>query len=295
MASSPLQFGRVAAMITCCGILILLPACGKKSGEAAAPNGQVVARVGDQVVTTQELENEFRLANVPPDKQKDPEIIKRVLGDLVVRKYLLQQALAAKLDRDPGVLLDLIRSREQVLESAFLGRAASAKAPSKADIDQYIANNPSKFANRKLLSVEQIGFPLGPTSQSVIDANKDARSLDQIDQQLTSASVPHSRQMGTLSSGDIPQDFYNSIEAKKADDVFFIRAGQNGIFFKVKGEEARPLEGEAAANQARQSLRADAFKAEAGMASYSANLEAKYEGEYAKIMQPASNAADKKN
>ena len=67
--------------------------------------------------------------------------------------------------------------------------------------------------------------------------------------------------------------------------MFFVRAGPNGVFFKVKSEEARPLEGEAAANLARQFLRADALKAEAGMAAYSANLEAKYEGEYAKIMQ----------
>jgi EpsD family peptidyl-prolyl cis-trans isomerase len=270
----------------------MLAACGKKGDQAAASRGQLVAHVGDEVVTTQELDNEFRWANVPADKQKDPDLIKRVLSELVVRKYLLQQALAAKLDREPGVLLDLLRSREQVLENAYLTRTAASKAPGKADVDRYIADNPAKFAKRKLLSVEQIGFPLGPTSQSVIDANKDAKSLDEIDQQLTSAGIPHSRQMGTLNSGDIPPDFYNSIEAKKADDVFFVRSGSNGVFFKVKDEEARPLEGEAAANLARQLLRADALKAEAGIATYSANLEAKYEGEYAKIMQ---QGGDKKN
>jgi len=278
-----MQFGRLAAIVGCCGIM--LAACGKKGGEQAAARGQVVAHVGDQVVTIQELENEFRWTNIPADKQKDPEFIKRVLSELVVRKYLLQQALAAKLDREPGVLLDLLRSREQVLESAFLTRTVASKAPGKSDVDKYISNNPAKFANRKLLSVEQIGFPLGPTAQSVIDANKDAKSLDEIDQKLTAAGIPHSRQMGTLNSGDIPPDFYNSIEAKKVDDVFFVRAGPNGVFFKVKGEEARPLEGEAAANLARQLMRADALKAEAGIATYSANLEAKYEGEYAKIMQ----------
>jgi EpsD family peptidyl-prolyl cis-trans isomerase len=248
-------------------------------------SGQVVAHVGDQVVTTQELENEFRWANVPVDKQKDPDVVKRVLNELVVRKYLLQQALGAKLDREPGVLLDLLRSREQVLENAFLTRSVASKAPSKEDVDKYMANNPSKFANRKFFSVEQIGFPLGPAGQSVVDANKDAKSLDEIEQQLTSSGIPHSRQMGVLNSGDIPPDFYNLIEAKKADDVFFIRSGANGVFFKVKGEEARPLEGEAAANLARQLMRADALKAEAGIATYSAKLEAKYEGEYAKIMQ----------
>lgn len=282
MENLPIRLGRLAVIVGCCGIL--LAGCGKKE-QGAASKGQVVARVGDEVVTTQELDNEFRLANVSPDKQKDPEILKRVLGELVVRKYLLQQALVAKLDREPGVLLDLLRSREQVLENAFLMRAVASKALGKADVDKFIASNPSKFASRKLFSVEQIGFPLGPTSQSFIDANKDAKSLDEIDQQLTSAGIPHGRQVGVLSSGDIPQDFYNTIEAKKADDVFFLRAGTNGVFFKVRGEEARPLEGEAAANLARQTLRADALKAEAGIATYSANLEAKYEGEYAKIMQ----------
>jgi hypothetical protein len=71
---------------------MLLTGCGREGGEQPAAKGQVVANVGDQVVTTQELDNEFRWANVPPDKQKDPEVIKRVLSELVVRKYLLQQA-----------------------------------------------------------------------------------------------------------------------------------------------------------------------------------------------------------
>src|SRR3979409_1575024 len=98
-----LRLWRVAGVVACCGLM--LAACGKKAGDqAAAPNSQVVAHVGDQVVTTQELENEFRWANVPVDKQKDPEVIKRILSTLVARKYLLQQALTEKLDREPGVL-----------------------------------------------------------------------------------------------------------------------------------------------------------------------------------------------
>jgi EpsD family peptidyl-prolyl cis-trans isomerase len=281
-----MRFGRLVAIVGCCGLLL---ACGKKD-QSAASGGQVVAHVGDQIVTTQELENELRLANVTPEKRKDPELIKRVLSDLVTRKYLLQQALEAKLDREPGVLLDILRSREQVLENAFLTRTVASKAPSKADVDKYIANNPSKFANRKIFSVEQIRFPLGPSAQTVIDASKDDRSLEDVDQQLTAAGIPHARQMGALSSSEIPEDFYDAIEAKKVDNVFFVRSGPNGVFFIVKGEEARPLEGGAAADIARQLLRADALKAEAGIAAYSANVEAKYEGDYANIMQRGVDA-----
>jgi hypothetical protein len=251
MKGMSIKIARLAVLLACS--TVALAGCGKKSDQPAASKGQVVARVGEEVVTIQDLENEFRWANVTPDKQKEPEIVKRVLGELVVRKYLLRQAMAAKLDREPGVLLDLLRSREQILEKAYLQRTAAAKAPGKLDVDRYIANNPAKFAGRKLLSVE----------------------------------LPHGRQMAALNSGDLPPEFYGLIEAKKADDVFFVRAGQNGIFFKVKGEEPRPLDGEPAANLARQLMRADAVKAELGIAAYSANIEAKYEGEYAKIMQPA--------
>src|SRR5947209_8235715 len=84
-----------------CGVV--LSGCGKGDGNVGAePNSQVVARVGNEVVTTQELENEFRLSNIPPDKQKDPETLKRVLSEMVTRKYLVRQALDTKLDREPG-------------------------------------------------------------------------------------------------------------------------------------------------------------------------------------------------
>jgi EpsD family peptidyl-prolyl cis-trans isomerase len=280
LPSLPQQW-RKTAVVGICGLVLV--ACGKKD-QPVASNSQVVAHVGPEVVTIQELDNELRWANIPVNKQNDPDNIKKVLSDLVLRKYLLQQALNSKLDREPRVLLDVLRSREQVLAGASLTRKATAASAGKADVDDYIAKNPLKFSGRKFLTIEEIVFRLGPDSQSVIDTNKDAKTLDEIDQQLTSAGLPHGRQMGVLNSGEVPQDFLATMEAKKADDVFFIRSGPNGLFFKIKGEESRPLEGEAAADLARQLLRADALKAETGLASMTANLEAKYEGEYAKIM-----------
>jgi EpsD family peptidyl-prolyl cis-trans isomerase len=262
-SKAPLRVCRAMAVVGLCAAA--LAGCGRK--DQAVSRGQVVAHVGDEDVTVQELENEFRLANVPVDKQKDPAIVKQVLNELVLRKYLEQQALNAKLDREPGVLLELLRARTQVLASAYLSRQIAAKPITQIDVDTYIANNPLKFANRKLLASEQIVFPLGPNSQTIIDDNKDAKTLDEVDEKLTLFGVAH-----------------NLIEAKKADNVFFTRSGPNGVFFAVKGEEAKPLAGEAAANLARQLIRTERLKAETGMASFSANAEAKYEGDYATIM-----------
>jgi EpsD family peptidyl-prolyl cis-trans isomerase len=274
----------LAATLLCA---VVLSGCGK-SGDTAAPKGQVVAQLGAEVVTTQELENELRLDNIPADKQKNPEILKRVLGDLVTRKYLARQALESKLDREPGVLLDMLRSKEMVLANAAVTRSVAGKlsAISKADIDKYIANNPSKFANRQLIAVEQITFPIGANAQSVVEGMRDAKSLDEVDQKLTALNIQHSRSMGALNSADLPENLLNRMQMKKPDDVFFLRAGQNGVFAVVKSEESRPLSGEDAINFARQSLRADLFKSEIGMASVAANLETKYQDEYTNVMKP---------
>ncbi|MBR0993742.1 SurA N-terminal domain-containing protein [Bradyrhizobium japonicum] len=274
----------LALFLTASGLA--LASCGQQSGEkAAATKGQVVARVGNEVITTQELDNEFRLAGITPDKQKDPEVLKRVLSEIVVRKYLLQQAMNAKLDREPGVLLDLLRVREQVLGNAVLNRAASAKAPTKADVDRYIAKNTWKFADRKLYSVDEVVIPLTPATQNFVNANKDAKSLDELLQKLTTSGIPHGRQLGVLSSSDLPEELVGLIQKRKDDDIFFTRIGSNGLFFKVRAEEARPIEGDAAVNLARQMMRSDALAAELGLAAYSAKLEAKYEGEYADLMK----------
>jgi EpsD family peptidyl-prolyl cis-trans isomerase len=265
---------------------VFLADCSKKAeDQAGAPKGQVVAHVGKDDVTIHELENEFRLANIPQDKRSD-EIVKRVLSDLVQRKLLVQQALAAKLDREPTVFLDIMRSREQILASTFVQRNVQNKATAigKSDIDQYIANNPIKFSQREAMIGEQITFPLTANSQPVLDVTKDSKSLDEIDKKLTDMDVVHSRSVGTLNSADLPEEVFKLMQAKKADDVFFFRTGTNGIFFKLKNEESRPVTGDDAQKLAKQALTVNLFKAEATKTASAAESQAKYEGDYARIM-----------
>lgn len=266
---------------------LALAGCSKNNEvQSEAPKSQVVAKVGDQVVTIQELDNEFRLANVPVSMRKDPETVKRILGELVTRKYMVKQALDAKLDREPTVLLDILRSKELVLANALVARNVTTKseAISQADIDSYMKNNPLKFANRQILSVEQISVPLSATSQAVIDATKEMKTLDEVDQKLTAMGVQHGRSTGAITSGELPPELVDRVMAKNPDDIFFLRAGANGVFFKVTGETANPLEGEAAINAARQYMRQDIIKSELSMISVSANLGTKFEGDYAGIM-----------
>jgi EpsD family peptidyl-prolyl cis-trans isomerase len=273
---------------------LLLLGCSKKIEEKTeASNSQIVARLGDEVVTTQELDNEFRLEHIPTEKRKDPAAIKQALGEIVTRKYLVRQALDSKLDREPTVLLDMLRARELVLANAAASRMISTKSAAigKAEVDDYIAKNPLKFADHQVVSIEQIAVPASAVSQSMIDSIKDLKTLDEVDQKLTSLGVAHNRSMGALSSGDVSPDFFNLIVAKQADNVFFLRGNPNAVFFKVNGIENRPVAGDDAVKIARQGLQVDLIKSEASLTSVEARLATKYEGDYANIMGAQDNSS----
>jgi EpsD family peptidyl-prolyl cis-trans isomerase len=225
------------------------------------------------------------LANIPADKRTDTTV-KRALGEVIVRKYLVQQALAAKLDREPTVHLDIMRAREQVLAGAIVQRDLGSKASSigKAETDKYIGAHPSQFAKREILSTEQITFPITGNIQSIVDATKDFKTLEQVDQKLSEMNVLHSRSTGMLDSGNIPDEFLSALQSKKTDDIFFARSGANGTFFKVTGEQSKPLSGEDATNRARQLLRIEMLRTENEQTVQAAEASAKYEGDYSRIM-----------
>jgi EpsD family peptidyl-prolyl cis-trans isomerase len=245
------------------------------------------------VISTQELDTELRWNNVASDRKRDDAVVKRVLGELVVRKYLVQQALDAKLDREPTVLLDILRSREQVLARAFATREVSrqASAISVADTEKYINDHPLKFANRKILAVDQVSLAIGSIDQSLIESMKDLGSVEKVEQRLTELGIAHARSGATLSTSDISDELFRSIQEKKPGELIFVKSGQNGVFLSVKGEKLSPLEGNAAITVARQLQQQDLMRAQASLTNFTANMEAKYEGEYAKIMgeRPASS------
>ena len=264
-----------------------LAGCGDTSQTAKKLESQVVARIGPDVVTTQELENELRHNNVAVEKRRDPEVLKKVIGELVARKYAARRALNAKLDREPTVLLDLLRSKDEVLAKAIATRDVDARlaALSGADVEKYIANNPQKFANRQILKIEQLVVPVSASLQPIIDASRTMKSLEEVGQLLAEMSIPMSRAAGAVSTSDMPNELEAAMRNQGLDAVFFLGgAGANGAFLKVTGREPSPLGGPQAEAVARQLIRLDLLKGQSSMAAFSASMEATYSGEYARIM-----------
>ena len=277
---------RIAAIACALPAAMLLAGCGKKQAEPAVV-GQVIAHVGPEDVTQQELDNELRLANVPADKRSDP-IIKAALSRIVERKYLVQQAMAAKLDREPTVHLDLLRSREQILAGAFVQRDLSSKMSgiSKNEIDSYIQGHPKQFDQRELFQVEQIAFPTPSQkdAEALTAATKDFKTLEQVQTKLNEMNIKFSRGTATLDSATMPPEMLKVLDARKLDDIYFIRSRGNASFFKVTGVDQKPLTTDQANEFAKRQLRLEIGRKGAEDISKAALADAKYEGDFARIM-----------
>ena len=271
---------------------MLLAGCGKKQ-EAQAVVGQVIAHVGPDDVTQQELDNELRLANVPADKRTD-EVVKAALSRIVERKYLVQQAVAAKLDREPTVHLDLLRAREQILAGAFAQRDLSTKMStvSKNEIDGYIQAHPKQFDQRELFQIEQISLTTPKDVEALAAATKDFKSLDQVEAKLNEMNLKFSRGSATLDSATMPGEMLKVLDARKPDDIYFIRSRGTASFFKVTSVDQKPLTGDEANEFAKREVRVDIGRKSAEGISRAALADSKFEGDYARIMTaPAPNAA----
>ncbi len=282
---------RVAATALALAGAIALAGCGKKQ-EAQAVTGQVIAHIGPDDVTQQELDNELRLANVPADNRSDP-VVKAALTRILDRKYLVQQALAGKLDREPTVHLDLLRERDQVLAGAYVQRDLRAKVTtiSNNEIDEYIQAHPDRFANRKVFQIEQVSFPPQKDMESLAAATKDFKTMDQVEAKLNDLGIKYSRGPAALDSATMPPEMLKPLEARKADDIFFVRSRTSATFFKVVSADERPLAGDQASQFAKRELASDLAKKEEQETSAAVISASKYEGDYTRIMTAATPPA----
>jgi EpsD family peptidyl-prolyl cis-trans isomerase len=273
---------------------LALAACGKKQdGETAKAMGQVIAHVGPDDITQPELDNEMRLANVPPDKRKDDAVVRAALSRVIERKYIDEQAMAAKLDREPTVLLDLLRSREQVLAGAYVQRELGAKVSgiSNSEVDAYIQAHPDKFAKRRIYNIEQVSFTPQGNMEDLAGAVKSFNSLDQVTAKLNDLGLKYSRGPGALDSATLPNEMLKPLDARKPEDIFFVRGRGTGSFFKVTSVEDKPLTSDQSNGLARRELRNDIAKKIGKDTLDAALASAKYEGDLGKIMTAPSSPA----
>jgi hypothetical protein len=81
------------------------------------------------------------------------------------------------------------------------------------------------------------------------------------------------------------------LDARKADDIYFIRARGSASFFKVTSVDAKPMTGDQANEFAKREVRVDIGRKGAEDITKAALADAKFEGDYARVMAAPAPAA----
>jgi EpsD family peptidyl-prolyl cis-trans isomerase len=288
------KFYSKPALIGASIVLLSIAGCGKKDSDH--PVGQVIAHVGPDDVTIQELENELRLANVPADKRTD-DVNRAALTEIITRKAIARQAINGKLDREPTIQLDLLRDKEQMLARTFQQRKLSSLVAGvgQSDVDQFISAHPDQFAKRVIFLTDQIEVPGQYVTAELAAATKDAKTLADVEKKLTELKIPARHGSGQLDSATLPGQLSQQLQGQQANDVFFARANGGGVFFKIVETQNKPLTGAEANNLARQLMAREKFEAINQAAVADAKKAASFEGDYEKLMnQQASDKATTK-
>jgi EpsD family peptidyl-prolyl cis-trans isomerase len=229
------------------GALALLGACGKEA------TGQSVAVVGDEEVSLAELNAELARARVPENADKK-EVMPQLLQRIVDRKLLAKAATEQGIDRSPEFLTEERRAREELLINMLAKRQAdSIKLPSQAEIDRYIAQNPTMFQQRAMLSLNQLQF--APVDARVLKQLEDDHSLEEVAATLTSNNVRFATGTARLDTGTVPPQVAGRINALPPGEPFIVPSNGRMVASVITGRQAATLSPEQSRALAAEAIR----------------------------------------
>ena len=198
--------------------------------------GQSVAVVNGEEISQGDLNGELSSANVAENADKKvvlPQLLQRIID----RTLLAQVAVKDGIDRTPQFLSAERRMREQLLVQLMSERQASAtKMPSAADIDKFIADNPSMFAKRTVYALNQLQFA-PPANLAILKGLQADHSLESVAAHLNSLGIPFTRAVSKLDSASLPSGMAKQIDGLPSGEPFVVGSGGKIIVSVVTGRE----------------------------------------------------------
>lgn len=227
---------------------LVVSGCGKKA------TGQTVAVVNGEEISQGELNAELQAANVPASADRK-QVTAQLLQRIVDRKLLAQAAVKDGIDKTPEYISRQRRMNEELLIGMLSQRRSNTvRLPAAADVNQFIAANPAMFANRSILSLNQISFD-PPADGSVATQLKDAHSLDAVAEILTSRHIAFARGTAKLDTASVPPQAQKQIDSLPAGEPFIVPSNGKIVISVITGREPAPVAADQAPKIAAEMMR----------------------------------------
>lgn len=224
----------------------------KKLMGGGKATGQVVATVDGEEITSLQLRTE--LGNFG---SRDPEVMKaaqqQALQRIIMRKLLAKKAREEKLDKGTDYTLQVERGQEALLAQLYQRKLASkAGQPTKAEADSYVTNNPQRFAQRKVLFVDQV---IAAPNKISPDRLRPLKTLDEVKALLDGEGVQYQTNAVVLDTLSADPRLVQGIANLPPGEIFVIPQGGAILFNHVSDSRAVPFTGDMATAYAMNALR----------------------------------------
>lgn len=218
-----------------------LAGCGDPS-EAKPAATQVAAKVNDAEISVHEINAVLSKASGVTNENA-ARARQEILDRLIDQQLAVEQAMKAKLDRNPDVMMNIEAARREVLARAYMQQlAASQPKPSEEEVTRYFEEHPHLFAQRKVYNIQELVIPkAGIAADKLREAVSGARSMDEIAAWLKANNVPARGNAGNRVAEQMPIELLPKIAELKDGQIAMIEAPQAIYVMRVAASQAAPI------------------------------------------------------
>ena len=225
----------------------ILTGCGDKDKEGKT--SQVAAKVNSEEITVNQVNS--ALSNMQVTPGKTAEMAKQeVLDNLIVQNLAVQQAIKAKLDRNPAVMQAIENAKNTILARAYMDPIVSGIAkPSTEDIHKFYMDRPELFSERRIYTIRELEIEAKPeVKETVLQMINSGKTEDAIEAWAKSKGLKTSVQSGVKSSEQLPLDLLAKISKLPIGKKLLVDMHNSFSVLAIVNGKAEPVSESAATN-----------------------------------------------
>ncbi len=139
--------GRLLAAVAAIMAIASASSAAEEKRPVASGKTQVVAKAAGREMTLTDLRLEMGRLGLSPT---DPNAERIALESLMTRTLLAKAARAANLHKKPDAIARMHAAQDQALADLYLGIASQPPEPTRDEVERYVRDNPTLFADRKV-------------------------------------------------------------------------------------------------------------------------------------------------
>jgi len=242
-------------LIVCLAVLVLFQTVSLAETTAEKTDADVLARVGDEVITKTDLET--KLKNLPERKREKYRDM--TLDQLIEVKVFSNEARKAGLDKDPQMRETTEKATKEILAKHFIEKYIDGKSePSEEELKKYYSEHKEQFVVPDGVFIQHIVVINQNDAEEILGKLKQGASFEEIAKKKSIArSYKDDGRLGWLYKGRMDPELEKvafNLEKGKLSDVIKTKEGYQIIKVLEKSDKR-----EIAFDEARKNIRYELF------------------------------------